>query len=94
MTSDQIDVARGAPGPLPDGSQGWGFSVGVQVRRSGLGPAIGSYGWAGGMGSMWTNDPGNELIGVMLTTDAFCRLVPRRRGHPGLLDRRVHCARH
>src|SRR3954453_20322181 len=25
MTTDQIDVGRGAPGPLPDGSQGWGF---------------------------------------------------------------------
>jgi CubicO group peptidase (beta-lactamase class C family) len=76
MTTDQIDVASGAPGPLPDGSQGWGFGVGVQVRRSGLGPAIGAYGWAGGMGSMWTNDPGNELVGVMLTTDAFTGPFP------------------
>src|SRR5207244_1242427 len=50
MTTDQIDVASGAPGPLPDGSQGWGFGVGVQVRRTRLGPSIGSYGWAGGMG--------------------------------------------
>src|SRR3954447_10753427 len=44
MTTDQIDVASGAPGPLPDGSQGWGFGVGVQVRRTGLEPTR-SYGW-------------------------------------------------
>jgi CubicO group peptidase (beta-lactamase class C family) len=76
MTTDQIDVAGGAPGPRPDGSQGWGFGVGVQVRGSGLGPPIGSYGWAGGMGSLWTNDPSNELVGVMLTTDAFAGPFP------------------
>ena len=37
---------------------------------------IGAYGWAGGMGSMWTNDPSAELIGVMLTTDAFAGPFP------------------
>jgi CubicO group peptidase (beta-lactamase class C family) len=76
MTTDHIDVAGGAPGPLPDGSQGWGFGVGVQVRRSGLAPAVGAYGWAGGMGSLWTNDPSNELVCVMLTTDAFAGAFP------------------
>src|SRR5205814_6457192 len=76
MTTDQIDVASGAPGPLPDGSQGWGFGVGVQVRRTGLAPTIGPYGWAGGMGSMWSNDPSNALIGVMLSTDAFAGPFP------------------
>ena len=76
MTVDQIDVARGAPGPLPDGSQGWGFGVGVQVRRTGLAHPVGTYGWAGGMGSVWENDPSNGLVGVMLTTDAFAGPFP------------------
>lgn len=71
MTTDQIDVAHGMAGPLPDGSQGWGFGVGVQLRRTGLGPPAGSYGWAGGMGSMWSNDPTNALVGILLSTDAF-----------------------
>ena len=48
----------------------------VQVRRTGLGPSIGSYGWAGGMGSMWSNDPSNALVGVMLSTDAFAGPFP------------------
>lgn len=76
MTTDQIDVASGAPGPQPDGSLGWGFGVGVQVRRSGLAPPVGAYGWAGGLGSVWNNDPGNDLVAVMLTTDAFAGPFP------------------
>jgi hypothetical protein len=46
------------------------------VRRTGLAPAIGSYGWAGGMGSSWSNDPTNALVGVMLSTDAFAGPFP------------------
>ena len=76
MTTDQIGAAHGAAGPSPDGSQGWGFGVGVQVRRTGLGPTIGSYGWAGGLGTSWGNDPDKELVGVVLTTDAFVSPFP------------------
>ena len=47
MTTDQIGAGRGVPGPSPDGSQGWGFGVSVQVRRTGLSSPVGSYGWAG-----------------------------------------------
>jgi CubicO group peptidase (beta-lactamase class C family) len=75
MTTDQIGAGPGVPGPLPDGSQGWGFGVGVQVRRTGL-PTIGSYGWAGGLGSSWSNDPTERLIGVVLTTDMFTSPFP------------------
>ena len=76
MTTDQIDVATAPAGPLPHRSQGWGFGVGVQVRRTGLGPTVGSYGWAGGMGSIWSNDPRHELVGILLSTDAFAGPFP------------------
>jgi CubicO group peptidase (beta-lactamase class C family) len=76
MTTDHIGAERGAAGPAPDGSQGWGFGVGVQVRRTGLGPTVGSYGWAGGLGSSWANDPNHDLVGVVLTTDAFVSAFP------------------
>jgi CubicO group peptidase (beta-lactamase class C family) len=76
MTTDHIGAERGAGGPSPDGSQGWGFGVGVQVRRAGLGPTVGSYGWAGGLGSSWGNDPDKDLVGVVLTTDAFVSAFP------------------
>jgi len=71
MTTDQIGMDRGGSGPSPDGSQGWGFGVGVTVRRTGLAPSVGSYGWAGGLGSSWVNDPVEGIVGVVLTTDMF-----------------------
>ena len=74
MTIDHVGGDRG--GPSPDGSQGWGYGVGVQLRRTGLAPAVGSYGWAGGLGSSWSNDPGSGLIGIVLTTDMFTGPFP------------------
>ena len=76
MTTDQIGVLDGAAGPLPDGSQGWGFGVGVQVRRTGVAHSIGSYGWDGGLGSSWSNDPRERLVGTILTTDSFTGPFP------------------
>ena len=76
MTTDQIGAAPGVPGPSFDGAQGWGFGVGVQVRRTSLGPSIGGYGWAGGLGSVWGNDPAEGVIGVILTTDMFTSAFP------------------
>ena len=72
MTIDHV----GGAGPSVDGSQGWGFGVAVQLRRTGLAPAVGSYGWSGGLGSSWANDPGNGLVGILLTTDAFTGAFP------------------
>jgi CubicO group peptidase (beta-lactamase class C family) len=71
MTTDQLGVAAGAPGPSPDGSGGWGLGVGVLVRSTGLGPGTGAYGWTGGLGSVWANDPAADVVGVLLSTDAF-----------------------
>ena len=76
MTTDQLGVLSGASGTTPDGSQGWGFGVGVQLRRTGLGPTIGTYGWTGGLGSSWANDPNHDVVGVVLTTDAFADAFP------------------
>ena len=86
MTTDHIGAAAGAPGPSPDGSQGWGFGVGVQVRRTGLVPTIGTYGWAGGLGTSWANDPTEGIVGVVLTTDTFAVRLPAAGDDPRLLD--------
>jgi CubicO group peptidase (beta-lactamase class C family) len=76
MTADHIGVDRGGTGPSPDGSQGWGYGVGIQVRRAGLTRPVGSYGWGGGLGSSWANDPNQLLAGVLLTTDMFAGPFP------------------
>jgi len=76
MTADHLGVDRGGAGPSPDGSQGWGYGVGVQARRAGLTRPAGSYGWGGGLGSSWANDPNQRLAGVLLTTDTFAGPFP------------------
>ena len=76
MTTDHIGAEPGAGGPSPDGAQGWGFGVGVQVRRVGLSGTVGSYGWAGGLGTSWDNDPAEHLVGVVLSTDMFTSAYP------------------
>lgn len=77
MTTDQLGAGAGhVEGPSPDGSLGWGLGVGVTVRRTGLANPVGSYGWSGGLGSSWANDPASGLIGVILTTDMFTGPFP------------------
>jgi len=76
MTVDHIGAGPGVPGPSMDGSLGWGFGVGVQVRRIGLAPTVGGYGWTGGLGSAWGNDPTERLVTIVLTTDAFTSAFP------------------
>jgi CubicO group peptidase (beta-lactamase class C family) len=72
MTTDQLGVLQGAAGPVsPSGLQGWGFGVGVGVTGTEIGRRAGGYGWDGGLGSSWNNDPSRDLAGIVLTTDAF-----------------------
>lgn len=73
---DTMTTVHVAEGPSPDGSLGWGFGVGVTQRRTGIARSVGSYGWDGGLGSSWANDPTESLIGIILTTDAFTSAFP------------------
>lgn len=45
---------------------GWGFGMGVRVRRDGYRPA-GEFGWDGGTGTSAYADPASGLVGVVLT---------------------------
>ncbi|MFC6013674.1 serine hydrolase domain-containing protein [Nocardia lasii] len=65
LTPEQL--ARG--GPSPDGSAGWGYGVGVQLRDLPDGPRAGAYGWAGGLGSIWSTD--GPVIAILLTDQSW-----------------------
>jgi CubicO group peptidase (beta-lactamase class C family) len=68
MTTNQLTPAQlEAAAPSPDGALGWGLGLGVHVRRTGTALSPGSYGWDGGLGSVWANDPSEDLVGVLLT---------------------------
>jgi CubicO group peptidase (beta-lactamase class C family) len=61
LTPEQVGTA----GMLLGGG-GWGFGVAVTVEPDEIsGP--GRYGWSGGYGTTWFNDPGEGLIGVAMT---------------------------
>lgn len=71
MTGDRL-----LPGLAPEDfilgpGYGWGYGVAVAGRR--LGPAVteGQYGWDGGLGTSWKNDPREGLTGIVLTNRMF-----------------------
>lgn len=77
MTTDQLTPEqRRGPDAFGDffASRGFGFGVAVQLRRDDLWTTPGRYGWDGGYGTSWANDPREGLVAIQLT---------QRAGFPG-----------
>lgn len=51
--------------------RGWGYVGGVYAERSPEGLAPGAYGWGGGFGTSWFNDPASGLVAILLTQRVF-----------------------
>jgi CubicO group peptidase (beta-lactamase class C family) len=69
MTTNQLTPEQyNCPEILEDG---WGFGVGVVTKKRQVAYSVGSYGWTGGLGAIWYNDPREELISMMFTTRNF-----------------------
>lgn len=47
---------------------GWGYGVSVSTAPTDEPMAVGTYGWDGGLGSSWTNDPERDVITIILTS--------------------------
>jgi CubicO group peptidase (beta-lactamase class C family) len=77
MTTDQLTPANKAvSGPDPSGANGWGFGVSVRTRRTDPTRSVGSYGWDGGLGTSWANDPAEGLIGIIMTNEMWTSPAP------------------
>ena len=76
-------------GPDPDGALGWGLGLAVHRRQAGIALAPGSYGWDGGLGTSWANDPANRLGGRAAHEPGVVVADPAGRD-AGLLDLRRH----
>jgi CubicO group peptidase (beta-lactamase class C family) len=67
MTSDHLTPAQkpfpGFPPAFHD--YGWGFGMGVRIRRTELGPSVGSYEWRG-RGNAWSNDPAEDMTMILM----------------------------
>jgi CubicO group peptidase (beta-lactamase class C family) len=78
MTADHLTAAhRAATDFMPAywDVHGWGFGVAVVTRRHDV-TSVGTYGWDGGLGTTWRNDPHEEMITILLTQAAFTSPVP------------------
>jgi CubicO group peptidase (beta-lactamase class C family) len=73
MTTNHLTPEQSLHAGGPD--FGYGFGVSVGITRSDLG-SIGRYGWSGGLGTMWFNDPVEQLSVVLMTQAAWASPVP------------------
>jgi CubicO group peptidase (beta-lactamase class C family) len=72
MTTNQLtDAQIKASGPEPGDDIGWGYGVSVQAGATPAGLPVGTYGWDGGLGSIWRSDPTADVVGILLTNQAF-----------------------
>jgi CubicO group peptidase (beta-lactamase class C family) len=67
MTTNQLTPEqRDRAGPILDG-RGWGFGLSIIERPPGAPTSPGGYGWDGGFGTTWVNDPAMGLVAVLCT---------------------------
>lgn len=65
------------PAQMADGREilgpgwGWGHGAGVLADANPYGIAKGAYGWNGGFGTSWFNDPAKGLTAILLTQRVF-----------------------
>lgn len=74
MTIDHLTAAQKAASIFVPGffdSRGWGFGVAVITRRDEPSAPVGQYGWAGGLGTCWSSDPGEDMVVVLMTQQAW-----------------------
>ena len=78
MTSDQLTGAQKAGGGLGPGffeDNSWGFGMSVVTRRTGV-VSAGTYGWSGGLGTVWVNDPAEDMIMILMTQQMWSSPAP------------------
>lgn len=57
---------QAASSPDESGAIGWGLGLGVRTRVTDE-ANVGTYGWSGGLGTVWATDPVADLTGILLT---------------------------
>jgi CubicO group peptidase (beta-lactamase class C family) len=79
MTKDQLTAAQKATVAFVPGyfeRLGWGLGMAVVTKADDVGRSPGAFGWDGGLGTSWFTDPGQGVVGVLLTQQAFTSPYP------------------
>ncbi|MFI6758085.1 serine hydrolase domain-containing protein [Micromonospora sp. NPDC050417] len=67
MTSNHLTREQIAGGGVLLAGRGWGLGMAVAVEPDDVSPVPGRYGWDGGYGTSWFNDPHQGLVAIALT---------------------------
>ena len=70
MTTDRLTPEQKAASTFFPGffaTRGWGYGMAVITAPDAVSPVPGRYGWDGGFGTSWINDPGRDLVAIVMT---------------------------
>jgi CubicO group peptidase (beta-lactamase class C family) len=67
MTTNRLTPEQMATGDLLLGGRGWGFGMGVATVPDEVSAEPGRYGWNGGYGTFWFNDPSRDLVAIAMS---------------------------
>src|SRR5262245_456774 len=70
MTRDQLTPEQKAAAqffPRHFETHGWGYGVGITTAPDEVSETPGRFGWMGGFGTAWINDPNRDLIAMVMT---------------------------
>jgi CubicO group peptidase (beta-lactamase class C family) len=71
MTTNQLTPAQKQGAELFLGASGWGFGMAATTVHDDVFATPGRYGWDGGLGTSWANDPAEGVVGVLMTQAAW-----------------------
>jgi CubicO group peptidase (beta-lactamase class C family) len=67
MTTNHLTPGQMAGAGPPLAGHGWGFGMAVVTAPDEVSPVPGRYGWDGGYGTSWFNDPNRNLVTIAMT---------------------------
>jgi len=67
MTANHLTPEQMTGGGPILGGQGWGYGVAIATAPDEVSSEPGRYGWNGGYGTFWFNDPSRDLIAIAMT---------------------------
>jgi CubicO group peptidase (beta-lactamase class C family) len=72
MTTDQLTPEQKAEAKIFLGeNRSWGFGVSVVTKRGDVAEIPGRFGWDGGLGTSWSSDPKEGLVGILMTQQSW-----------------------
>ncbi len=67
MTTNHLTPEQMAGSGPVLGGRGWGYGMAVVTEPDEVSPVPGRYGWEGGYGTTWFNDPNQNLVAIAMT---------------------------